>query len=95
MTDQHKALAAGLLKWVGAIGLVATLAMAAMSASRALGSQAEAVDRLSVEVTRLDAAKADRALVDAMLQQNQREHEDIKMLLRDIREAMTSNRRSR
>jgi hypothetical protein len=92
MTDQHKAMAAGLLKWVGAIGLIASLAMAAMSASRALGSQSEAVGRLTGEVKRLDEAKADRALVDAMLSQNQREHEDIKMLLRDIREAMTSRR---
>jgi hypothetical protein len=67
-------------RWISAI--VAVLAMVA-GAVYVAGALASDVAHANTEIRRLDGTKADKALVQQMFDDNRRDHEEIKVMLRD------------
>jgi hypothetical protein len=67
-------------RWISAV--VAVLVMVG-SVIYVAGALASDVSHANTEIRRLDATKADKALVQQMFDDNRRDHEEIKALLRD------------
>ena len=76
MTQQQQTIT----RWISAI--VAVLAMVA-GAVYVAGALASDVAHANTEIRRLDGTKADKALVQQMFDDNRRDHEEIKVMLRD------------